>query len=71
MNNEILEKLIKNGAIKSYKLEALDEDGNPGVSKFRNTERLTLEFLNGDKLVVGTFCSGCLENTVFLLGEDQ
>jgi hypothetical protein len=69
--NPCLAKLIAKGILKSYKIENLDDEGNVGKSAGRNTERVTLEFPSGEKLVIGTFCSGCLENTVldFDLGD--
>ena len=61
---EKLQVLLINGTLDDYDLVNVDEDGNIGKeSKFRNTERLTLFFPNGESLVIGTFCSGSLENT--------
>ena len=52
-------------------LESVDHVSDEGVvgkkSNCRNTERLTLDFPNDEKLVLGTFCSGCLEDTCFTL----
>lgn len=63
---EKLQSLVDSGTVKSFKLENVDEEGNVGQeSKCRNTERLTITFPSGEELVIGTFCSGCLENTVF------
>ncbi len=65
-----LDRLVSAGMIESYKLVNVDQDGKEDVySDNRNTERLTLNFPNGKKLVIGTFCSGSSENTV-LLDED-
>ena len=70
MNNELtgtlvkMRKLKESGAISNYKFENVDENGNVGkLSECRNTDRLTIEFPNGEKLVINTFCSGCLEDT--------
>ena len=69
MNNETkLNELVTNGAIKSYVLINVDEDGNVGkTSNFRNTERLTLLFGNGESLTINTFCSGSAEDTVLII----
>lgn len=64
---EKLRELVNNGTLAGYSLINLDENGNAGRSKFRNTESLTLTFPNGGTLNLGTFCSGCLENTGFVL----
>lgn len=63
MKNVQLEKLVSEGQIVSYEYLELDCDGNPGQSDGRNTESLKLVFPNGSVLKLGTFCSGCLENT--------
>jgi len=60
-----LDDLVNNGTIKSYTIDNVDENGNVGSkSQFRNTEQLTIDFPNGEKLIIGTLCSGCSENTV-------
>ena len=65
MTNEILDQMVKKGTIASYKLVEVSENGEEGVTgKFRNTERLTIDFINGEKLVIDTCCSGCSENTI-------
>ena len=59
-----LEKLVDTKCLKSYEFENVDEEGIVNrKSSNRNTERLTLVFPNGEKLVIDTFCSGSLENT--------
>lgn len=63
MKNDKLDHLVSNGVIKGYNYDNFDEDGNLGKGKYRNTQRLVLEFANGDKLKVDTYCSGSLENT--------
>ncbi len=61
-----LENLVKSGNISGYELVDLDEDGDVGCkSKCRNTQRLTIIFPDKNRLVIGTFCSGCCENTEF------
>jgi len=61
-----LNELAADGTIQSFDLVNLDENGQIGESKNRNTKQLTLVFPNGRKLILGTFCSGCLENTCFI-----
>ena len=63
MTDNALNTLVENGTIVSYEYLNLDEDGNIGKSKFRNTEQVKLTFPNGKTLVIDTFCSGCNENT--------
>lgn len=65
MTDKVLDELVSGGCIVSYKLDFISEDGVVGEeSGCRNTEQLTLNFPNGKMLKIGTFCSGCLENTV-------
>jgi len=47
MKNETLDKLVSKGDILYYEYQNLDEEGNPGESEFRNTERLTFLFPAG------------------------
>lgn len=61
--NPKLEELVKRGTIFSYKIENFDANGNPGRGNFRNTEKLTIVFLTGEKITVDTFCSGSAEDT--------
>lgn len=65
-----LEDLIKSGTISSYSILTLDQDGKicsePG-SGSRETQELVLNFPSGQKLVIGTFCSGCNENTILCI----
>ena len=64
-----LETLVKNGTIKAYEIHNVDEDGIVGrTGKFRNSQLLIIMFNNGETLRLGTFCSGCNENTVFAEG---
>lgn len=63
MKDETLNKLVEHGTIISYEYLNLDEEGNVGESKFRNTEQVKLVFPNGKSLTIDTFCSGCNENT--------
>ena len=69
MQHPILDSLVANGTIRSYSFEAYDEDGNLGIGKFRNTERLTLTFIDGRVLKLDTFCSGSSEDTSILISE--
>lgn len=67
MENNILNKLVNNNMIKSYSYYVVDCDGNDGLStdKGRNTETLIIEFNDGTKLKLDTFCSGSSEDTCF------
>ena len=71
MYNEILDNLVTSGVIKSYSLVGLDENGDPGESYFRNSEKLSLVFSNGQILVLDTYCSGVLENSGFCITEES
>lgn len=64
-----LSQLVQNGTIISFLFQELDDEGNVGHSKFRNSERLVLTFPNGEKLALETFCSGCAEDTSFCLSD--
>jgi hypothetical protein len=67
-----LDDLVSNGDISSYELDLLDIDGVPIPERkegFRNTERLTIIFPSGRKVVVNTACSGCLENTYLEISD--
>lgn len=62
--NSVLDQLVASGVLSSYEYENVSEDGIVGdESKCRNTEQIVLNFPNNQTLTVGTFCSGCLENT--------
>ncbi len=67
MNNVILDELVKNKTIKCYSLTELDENGDPGRGKFRNTEQLVIVFHNNEKITIDTFCSGCNEDTSLIV----
>ena len=69
MKNETLDKLVSKGDILYYEYQNLDEEGNPGESRFRNTERLTLLFPSGNMITFDTFCSGGSQNTSLIIGE--
>ena len=61
-----LQQLVDSGHLKSFEIDPVDENGNIGKhSDNRNTEQMTLEFPDGEELVIGTFCSGCSEDTEF------
>jgi len=56
-----------NGTIKSYNLLNVNSDGEENkTSGNRDTEKLTIVFNNGEKLIIDTFCSGCSENSIML-----
>lgn len=64
MIDQILDMLVAENAIKRYSYANVDEEGNVGKeSRFRNTQRLTLELNSGQRLQIDSFCSGCSENT--------
>jgi len=67
VKNESLDFLVEKGDIVFYTYENLDEEGNPGEGEFRNTERLTLLFSSGNKLILDTCCSGMNQNTVLMM----
>ena len=69
MKNETLDKLVSKGDILYYEYQNLDEEGNPGESEFRNTERLTFLFPSGNRITFDTCCSGESQNTSLFIGE--
>lgn len=66
-----LDALVESGAIASFEVTDLNADGNvsPPTPQGRNSERLTITFPNGQRLVLSTWCSGALENTGFFVAE--
>ena len=66
MINKVLDSLVESGEITSYKYEEILDYPD---SESRKTEKLELTFSTGKKLVIDTFCSGCLENTSLLFRE--
>lgn len=60
-------KLVESGAITSFLIQDLNEDGFVGHSQSRNTQRLIVTFPNGERLILGTYCSGCLEDSGFCI----
>ena len=44
MNSEILDEFVRLGLLANYKIVALDENGEEGQSKFRNSQRISLTF---------------------------
>ena len=63
MKNQLLDNLVKSGALVCYDYVKVYEE--PGT-EMRTTEKLVLTFPTGDKLEIETFCSGCMENTNLL-----
>jgi hypothetical protein len=60
----VLNNLVSSGAITDYDLVKVSDNGVEGEeSANRNSERLTLYFANGKKLIIDTFCSGSSEDT--------
>lgn len=59
--------LVEAGIISDWRISDVDENGVEGqTGRFRNTQKLCITFSNGEKLEIGTFCSGCAENTYFV-----
>jgi hypothetical protein len=67
---EVLDKMIESGTLKYYSFQVIDMDGkdvsSPGDGS-RETDRITLVFPSGEKLNIGTFCSGSAENTCLII----
>lgn len=69
--DEKLNNLVKSGVIDNFKIENVSEDGKVNeYSNCRNVERLTIHFCSGDILRIETLCSGCSEDSVFILAND-
>ena len=70
--NSSLDRLVENGTIDSYSIENYDSFGKAGNldSRGSNTQRLTLIFPNREKLVIDTYCSGSLQNTVLIISSE-
>ena len=69
VSNELLEKLVEGGSLISYKLERLDRNGEVVISNRLfdgNTERLILNFVNGQQLVIGIGCNSEPDEAVFV-----
>ena len=64
MKNAILDKLVASNTIKSYNYETDEPFDN------HNQQQLTIVFNDGHKLVLDSFCSGCLENSGFFIDEN-
>jgi hypothetical protein len=67
MTDAKLDQLIQSNSIKSYVYENIDENGNPGQGRFRNTERLTITLNDDSTITIDTACSGVLENTILCI----
>lgn len=58
---ETLVQLVDSGTIRSFEFQPqIDSGCGPDT---RLIDALTLEFNDGKKLKISTFCSGCLENS--------
>lgn len=64
-----LNKLIQSGQIKSFLYEE-EVPSYPGDTESRLVDKLTIEFPNGEKIKLSTFCSGSRENTCIYLKQD-
>lgn len=66
-----LHNLVISGTIKNYSIYNVSDDGKVGVwsEKGRNREFLNIVFNNDEEITLGTFCSGCCENTILTLEE--
>lgn len=60
LKNDTLDFLVTSGEISSYKYEEILD--YPDIES-RKTEKVELTFPSGKKLIIETFCSGCLQNT--------
>jgi hypothetical protein len=70
MLKNCLRELVNYGILKDFDLVDVSDDGVVGEkSKFRNSQRLTLVFKEGARLVIQTFCSGSAEDTMFIVPE--
>lgn len=65
---ERLDQLVASSQILSWKIEDFDENGNLGEGEFRNTQTLEIVFPNHTSIRIGTFCSGCAEDTCLVMG---
>jgi hypothetical protein len=62
-----LKAAVQRGSLQSWRIVDVDEEGVEGHQGcFRNTQKIYLTFPNGEDLSIGTFCSGCAENTSFV-----
>lgn len=66
MEDSILEELVNTGELKSYVYETVESE--PG-SNTRETERVTLVFSSGKKLVLETFSSGWDKNSCLMISK--
>lgn len=68
MKEAALDKLVEAGTIESYYLDVVNEEGQVGFKgKCRNTQKLHLVFPDGNTLTIDTYCSGCMEDSGFIL----
>ena len=71
MNNTHLDNLVSKGSISSYEYENMDENGEIGkVGAYRNSQRLTFHFPNGESLTIDCFCSGSSEDTELIISGE-
>lgn len=59
-----LDLLVRNGSIDSYSYKTIESVPGSGNREY---ETIVLNFKDGTKLSLTTFCSGSLENTHFIL----
>jgi len=68
MTSNKLDELVENETIKSYKYVEVDCRGieGPPIGS-GDSERLIIEFTNGEKLKIDTCCSGCSGNVIMII----
>lgn len=62
-----LNDLVKSGSIKYYEIEQNESEPNSGMREY---ETMLIVFPNGESIKFSIFCSGCSENTCFVLSDD-
>lgn len=67
-NNNLMDKLVESGDIRSYSLEFLDASDNvvEKPDEDGGDERLTITFMSGKKICIDTYCTGFGHNTGML-----
>jgi hypothetical protein len=64
--NEVLDKLVVSGEIKSYSLETLEFEPGSGS---RECDQLTIVLPSGKSVSIMSICSGHLENATFFIED--
>lgn len=70
MEDSKLDELVKLGCIKSYSYINVDGNGvEEKISEFSNSERVKLEFSNGQTLTIYPLCSGGSDNISLFISD--